>query len=37
MTESPSLFSRLTSVVLANLLRVIRFVARAGDGFTPNL
>jgi len=36
MTERPSLFSRLTTVVLANLLRLVRFVAGSGDKFTPN-
>jgi hypothetical protein len=36
MTERPSLFTRLTAVVLANLLRVVRFVAGGGDRFTPN-
>jgi hypothetical protein len=31
-----SLPTRITSVVLTNLLRVVRFLVRALDGFTPN-
>ena len=31
-----SLPTRLTNVVLANLLRVVGFLGRALDGFTPN-
>jgi hypothetical protein len=33
-----SLFSRLASAVLTNLLRVVRFLTRAvANGFSPNL
>jgi hypothetical protein len=32
-----SLPTRITSVVLNNLIRVLRFLGRALDGFTPNL
>ena len=32
-----SLPTRLTNVVLTNLLRVVRFLGRAVDGFSPNL
>jgi hypothetical protein len=31
-----SLPNRITSVVLNNLLRVVRFLGRLLDGFTPN-
>jgi hypothetical protein len=31
-----SLPTRITNVVLKNLLRVVRFLGRALDGFTPN-
>ena len=31
-----SIPTRITSVVLNNLLRIMRFLVRALDGFTPN-
>ena len=31
------MLSRLTSFVLSNLVRVMRFLGRLGDGWSPNL